>query len=423
MLRRVNMPPVSIVTTTMDRIDQAAQSVAPTRVTSDPTEHPTGIRPATVLAVIHGGVFGGPCNEVLTLASRLADIRFVVVLPDEPGDAARRLSSNDVHVVRRRMVRLRKAQGPVFWLLFPFRFVRDVIALARLARRWEADVVHGYGINLQAALAAHFARRPLLWSVVDSFAPRGIRMLLVRIIRRSARVVLLDGQAIGVAYGGIDQGPARGVVYYPPVDLERFQPRTDPRVTGRPIVVGTVANLGPAKGLDVLLDAAPAVLAVCDARFEVSGAEHEGHEALARRLVARAAQVPDGRFRFLGATEDVPARLHALDIFVISSLHEGTTTTALEAMACGLPVVATAVGGIPEVVEDGVTGILVPAADPTALAGAISRLVHDEELRLAMGRRGRERVEERFGSSRFVAQMLAAYGVALEGPQAGSPSE
>ena len=388
----------------------------------EPLERQRGVRPTTVLAVIHGGVFGGPCNEILTLASRLGDIRFVVVLPDEPGDAPDQLSSNGVNVVRRPMVRLRKAQGPVFWLLFPFRFIRDVVALAQLARQWQADIVHGYGINLQAAFAARLARRPLLWSVIDSFAPGRIRMLLVSIIRRSARVVLLDGQAIGVAYPGIDRGAARAVVYYPPVDLERFQPRTSAREpTGR-IVIGTVANLGPAKGLDVLLDAAPRVLAACDARFQVTGAEHAGHEGLARRLVARAAELPTGRFHFLGATKDVPARLHELDIFVISSLHEGTTTTALEAMACGLPVVATAVGGIPEVVEAEVTGILVPAADPEALAAAIVRLALDEKLRLAMGRRGRERVEERFGSSRFLAQMLAAYEVALERPQPMSPS-
>jgi glycosyltransferase involved in cell wall biosynthesis len=372
------------------------------------------IRPNTVLSVIHGGTFGGPCNEILTLASGLPSIRFVVVLPDEPGEAADRLMSAGVSVVRQPMVRLRKGQGLAFWILFPFRFTRDVVALARLARRWQADIVQGYGINLQAAFAARLARRPLLWSVVDSFAPRSIRAVLVRIVRRSAKAVLLDGRAIGVAYRGIDQGLARAVVYYPPVDLTQFQPTTGAERSTGPVVIGTVANLGPAKGLEFFLDAASIVLASCDARFEVTGAEHPGHERLARRLVARARGVPDGRFRFLGATDDVPARLHALDIFVISSLHEGTTTTALEAMACGLPVVATAIGGIPEVVEDGMTGILVPPADPEALAAAILRLAADDQLRHGMGHRGRKRVESLFGSSRFVAQVLFAYGVVLE---------
>jgi L-malate glycosyltransferase len=110
-----------------------------------------------------------------------------------------------------------------------------------------------------------------------------------------------------------------------------------------------------------------------------------------------------------GFREDVLALLKGFDIFVMSSETEGLGTSILDAMACGKPVVATRTGGIPEVVEDGVTGLLVEPRDPKSLAQAITTLLQDGGRRAAMGAAGLARVRERFTVDRMVAATIAVY--------------
>jgi glycosyltransferase involved in cell wall biosynthesis len=360
-----------------------------------------------ILSVIHGATYGGPCNEIATLASSLVERGFdyTVVLPDEPGSARARLEAQGVRVVQRRVVRFRRRRNPGFWLLFPFRYFRDVIALARLIRKLRVSLVHGYGVNLQVAWAARIAQCPLTWSIVESGVPRPIRVVVRIVVSRLAAAILVDGTFLATEYGL--RGP-QVQIYYPPVDPARFRPRTA-RQDDSTLVVGTVANLNRSKGLDVLIAAADIVVGNSEARFTVTGGRHATQEHLARELFQRAELLPAGRFEFLGETSDVGARLRELDVFVISSRQEGTTTTAIEAMATALPVVATRVGGVPEVVEDGVTGLLVQPEDPAALAAAILRLVQDRDLRRQLGEKGYERFKERFGHERFIASVLAAY--------------
>jgi sugar transferase (PEP-CTERM/EpsH1 system associated) len=112
---------------------------------------------------------------------------------------------------------------------------------------------------------------------------------------------------------------------------------------------------------------------------------------------------------FVGSRTDVPQILAAVDVFTLSSLWEGMSNAVLEAMAAELPVVATAVGGTPEVVVDGVTGLLVPPHDPTSLARALTTLLREPALRRKMGQAGRERVQEQFSVERMVCRTEALY--------------
>ena len=110
-----------------------------------------------------------------------------------------------------------------------------------------------------------------------------------------------------------------------------------------------------------------------------------------------------------GFRDDVLALLKGFDVFVMCSETEGLGTSILDAMACGKPVVGTRTGGIPEVVEDGVTGLLVEPRDPQSLADAITTLLKDEALRTRMGAAGLARVREQFTVDRMVAGTLAVY--------------
>ncbi len=168
----------------------------------------------------------------------------------------------------------------------------------------------------------------------------------------------------------------------------------------------TVARLSPEKDVANLVRAtAIAAERVPELRVEVAG-DGACREELGR-LAAELGVA--GRVAFLGEVRDVRALLTGARMFVLPSRSEGIPLTALEAMACGLPVVATRVGGLPEVVDDGVTGLLVAPADPTALAQAMVAIWTDPERRDRMGRAGRLRAEERFDVRRMVAEYEALY--------------
>lgn len=161
------------------------------------------------------------------------------------------------------------------------------------------------------------------------------------------------------------------------------------------------------KGVDVLLRALPAILAHHRVELEIVGGGPllEGFQSMARAL-----QVDD-HVRFVGFMEygRMPERYANADLFILPSRHESFSLVLAEAMAAGLPVVATRVGAIPEVVEDGRTGILVPPGDPLALARAVNDLLSRPRRMEAMGARGRKRVESLFTWDKVAGRVLESY--------------
>ncbi len=171
-------------------------------------------------------------------------------------------------------------------------------------------------------------------------------------------------------------------------------------------VVGNVAALVPHKGQRYLIDAAHLVVRdIPDARFIILG-EGELREHLERQVrehhLEKHVLLP-------GFRTDVIGCIKGFDLFVMSSVTEGLGTSLLDAMACGRATVATTAGGIPEIVQDGVTGVLVPPRDAPALAAAIVRALRDEPLRARMGKAGFDRVRDRFTVERMVEQTGAVY--------------
>lgn len=176
--------------------------------------------------------------------------------------------------------------------------------------------------------------------------------------------------------------------------------------------VAVVANLRPGKGHDVLIDAAVEVLrSQPDATFEVigDGSEREG-------LMARADARQVGRaFTFARHREDIPARLAEADIFVFPSLSEALPNAVLEAMAAGLPIVASDVGGIPELISHERTGLLVAPGHPAALAASLLRVMTEPALAARLGHAARVAAETRYSFDRMVTAFDACYMAALAG--------
>jgi glycosyltransferase involved in cell wall biosynthesis len=203
----------------------------------------------------------------------------------------------------------------------------------------------------------------------------------------------LPPEKLGVIYNGVQ------------VPETSASPREARAKLGLPLdgqVIGTVSRLYLVKGIDFLIRA---LAQMDDAALAIVG---DGPERAALETLADTLGVA-GRIHWTGHRRDVPTLLPAFDLYVQPSLHEGMSNTILEAMAAGLPVVATAVGGTPEVVDDGVTGLLVPPRDPDALAGVIVRLLRDLDLRRKMGRAGQERVRRHFSLEQMVRQTQALY--------------
>jgi len=180
-------------------------------------------------------------------------------------------------------------------------------------------------------------------------------------------------------------------------------------------VVGNVAALVPHKGQRYLIDAAHLVVQqVPDARFVILG-EGELREHLEKQVrehhLEKHVLLPGFRTDVLGC-------LKGFDLFAMSSITEGLGTSLLDAMACARPIVATRAGGIPEIVEDGVNGLLVPARDHQALAEAIVRALKNPELRQRMGDAGFARVNERFTVERMVSETAGVYARVAGRPHA-----
>ena len=170
------------------------------------------------------------------------------------------------------------------------------------------------------------------------------------------------------------------------------------------ILITMVARFVPQKDHDTLFKAL-SFLPECGFKVALVGGGER--EALFRREVEK--QGLNGRVMFLGERRDVPQVLAASDIFVLSSNWEGLPRSIIEAMMSGLPVVATRVGGVPELVEDGVTGFLVPPKNPQALAKVLQRLLDDPELRRRMGQAGREKALREFTLDRMLRETEKVY--------------
>jgi sugar transferase (PEP-CTERM/EpsH1 system associated) len=205
------------------------------------------------------------------------------------------------------------------------------------------------------------------------------------------------------------------------IDTDKFHPPLTGKqhgVTGfgpECTVIGTVGRIQDVKDHAGLVDA---FIVLCD-RFPEKRANlrlviiGDGPLLPALRAKAAAAGIAD-RVWLPGSRTDVAHILRGLDIFVMSSLAEGTPGSALEAMASGLPVVGTRVGGIPEVVDDGATGLLVPPSDPTAMADALARYVGAPELIVQHGAAGRERVLRNYNMPAMVAAYKSLYDTLCE---------
>ena len=288
--------------------------------------------------------------------------------------------------------------------------------LARLIKQLQPDVLHAHdphGVAMAAlalSMSTQLAKPPLIAARRVDFHLRG--SALSRWKYRQVDCFICASEAIRAMLVGDGVPEPRAVTVHEGIDVARAEATPPADLHGeywlphQAPLVGNVAALVVHKGQKHLIEAAALVVQkVPDARFVIAG-EGELRPSLERQIKEHHLEK---HVVLAGFRPDVLSVHKAFDIFVMSSITEGLGTSLLDAMACGKAVVATTAGGIPEVVKDGETGLLVPPRDPAALARAIIALLTDEHARRTMGAAGLERVRERFSVERMVQDTLRVY--------------
>jgi len=375
-------------------------------------------RPPLIAHLVHHFDVGGLENGMVNLINRIPEDRYrhAVVCMQGYSDYSRRIRHPDV-----RFIALDKKPGKDFGV---YR------RLARALRELKPDIVHTRNLS---ALEGQFVAA---WCGVparvhgehgrDVFDLHG-RNRKYNLLRKLARPVvhryialsrdlqrwLID--TVGVA-------PERIAQIYNGVDIGRFHPRSAPRGEFGPagfagsgqIVIGSVGRMAAVKDFPTLVQAFLDVLAArpeLRARLRLAiigdGVSHATCRALADQ--AGAADI----VWLPGERADVPELMRGFDLFVLPSLGEGISNTILEAMASGLPVIATRVGGNPELVEEGITGRLIPPEDPAELAQALLDYVDDPDRLAREGAAARARVEAHFSMDAMVRGYLGVYDEVL----------
>lgn len=368
----------------------------------------TTAAPLTVMYVANSEKIGGGNRVLMDLVGRLDPERYapLIVTPREGAlpDWAR-AQGVDTMVVR---------DGDWTGRLH---LVRRAFALARLARRRRVALVHAAAPTCYRAcgLAGEWLRLPRVCHLGFPPAPGELEWSF----RFGPELVIAcyEGQAHEVEGPVRAARPTARVVAVPNgIDTRLYRPAPvnwdvhQSLRRGASQVVLIAGHLSDVKGYPAFLRAAARVAErLPDCRFLALGGETTGPGPRARYEQMAAELGIAARVDFLGFRSDVADVLRAADLVVLPSLDEGLPLAILEAMACGKPVVATPVGGVPEAVVDEVTGILVPPDAPDLLAAAMLRVLTDRDRAVRMGHEGRRRVQTAFAVERLAAHAMAIY--------------
>ena len=381
--------------------------------------------PRRVLFVDHTATLGGGELAMLNLVRHLDRRRYdPSVLLFSTGNLNAKLAEAGVmcHVLPldKSVLHARKnalGLGSVMRLMAVFRVIVHAFRVAAFVRRREIDLIHANSLKADVicGLARLFCRRPVIWHVRDRIARDYLPGPIVWVYRLLARWIpthVVANSEATLRTLRLD-GSRRATVIYSGLEIAAKPAACEEQTTSsRPLRIGLVGRISRWKGQHVFIRAAREVRdRFSNAEFRIIGSAMFGEEAYEAEVRSLTRDLGlDGAVVFSGFRADVGAAVAELDLLVHASTSgEPFGQVVVQGMAAGKAVVATNGGGIPEVVANGVTGLLVPMGDHAAMARAICDLLGDAELRGRMGRLGYERALERFNIGRTVAGVEGVY--------------
>lgn len=385
----------------------------------------------TILHISFGTELFGTERSLLLLIQGLSRKGYrSVVAGRSPGPLSERIEALNVPVVYTSIKPwLTDAKVPdlkrFFYNLYHLPFLlRSAVALREVIRRYEVDLVHtSTSIVFDGALAAALAHVPHVWHIRENIEPGKSRRFFLgdkvarRLIKSFSHRIIVNSEAVGKAYLDTAGNAGKVRVVYNGVALDLYDDdvpapalRQKLGIPSTARLVGMVAQMEPRKRHEDFLKAAAIVQqSVPDSFFLAVGGDLNGSEygQAVGKLLQESGLTK--RLVWLGHYDKIHEVFKAIDLLVLPSEEEPFGRVVIEAMAARKPVVATAVGGIPEIVVDGVTGFLVPPRSPADLASSITRILGDPQLAEAMGQAGRRRVEQHFTAERYVDNIEAIY--------------
>lgn len=372
--------------------------------------------PRRVFFLLDSFMIGGTETQAVELARRLDPARYQVTIGclRKEGPLLSRLESSQVRVIEFSLGKgIDTPSG-----------IAGMLRIARFLRRERIQILHAHDLwsNMVGLVAAKLARVPVTITSQRDLSHDAwygtYRRRVLRFLQGRSSAVLTNAKAI--REGLIEDGLAlkKVCVVYNGVDIDRFRSVNAnrewlfPGRSGRKLIV-LVGNMNSdVKGHPVLITAAAEVVNAYPAvRFVLvgDGPKRRDYEAMVEAAGLRE------NFLFLGRRSDVPEILVSCDIAVLPSLAEGLPNAVLEYLAAGLPVIATALGGNLEVIQDGITGLLIPPKDPDELASALKGLLDDSEFSTRLAKSGREHVQAQFSFERLVIEVDQLYTQLLGG--------
>lgn len=391
--------------------------------------------PRPVLYLHTTSEVGGSDVSLVRLIEGLdrARYRAVVALPSNGPLVSRLKTAGATVIILPALMKLTSRRGWTYLAGYVMNFPRALWALRGVIRRERIALLHTNTIHiLYGGPVAWLTRTPHVWHIREIvWQKHWLRRLELWMARHLAARIVVTSDAIAAMFGPADARPATLVKVSNGVETDRFHPgeavalRAALGVQPAQTLVGIVCRLDVWKGVDVFIDAAAKVARDRpQVRFVVAGGPVIGLEQYATTLRAQART--RGLESVLTWTDwsygpaDMPEVHRAIDILVLaSSQPEPFGLVVVEGMATGRPVIATAHGGPCELIENGVTGMLVPPGDADALAAAIRALVDDRERAHAMGRAGRIRAETHYSSQAYISGIHRVYEDVLTGSGGG----
>jgi L-malate glycosyltransferase len=375
-----------------------------------------------VLYIDHVGFIGGAEISLISMIKSLYQthqVQPLIILP-EAGELKDTVVGSGFDVIIVPMVPLDISKNPFTLLGYLLHLIRYIVQICRVIREKRIDLVHANSIKsgILVGTAVWLMRRPLIWHIRDYYEKGWIRTLIIVWARMFATHIIVISKRVASMFGSISNCS----IVYNGVDVAAFTPAVlkegrnslrqelalDPHVP----IVGTIGQLSEWKGQHLFLLAAEQILQQYpNVHFIIVGDNYARQDDAYKNKLLQLAQerLPNGSISFLGWRKDIVAIMGAIDVVIHMAKEEPFGRVVIEAMAAETPVIGSNSGGLPEIIENGVTGYLVSLDDLQNVTETAVCLLQDQQLRQKMGRTARIRTENHFSVQGNAKKVLQIY--------------
>ena len=380
-------------------------------------------RPIRVANIIEDGRLAGPQIRMINVASALSpNYETTIVMPERNSSEFQKRC--DKYSVPYKMLPITRItiKDRIEALRYLIFFVHEIFLISRFLKKKQFDLVHvsGGSWQIKGLIAAKIAKTKVIWHLNDSQMPSIVRLIFKFLSNFSDGFIYASSRSYKY-YCDLAPKSTKTVIIQAPVDINQFDPNLyfidddgDIPNLEKSIVVGTVANINPVKGFELIIKAA-AILnqKKISSVFLILGPVYEPQRYYYKKLQELCEKLAVDNIYFVGSRSDVRPLLSRFDIYICSSSFESSPISVWEAMSMAKPVVSTDVGDVSRFVREDHNGYIVQVGDEVAFADKISRLIVSKERRRLFGEKSREIVRRELSLEKCVKKHMDFYMLVL----------